>query len=569
MVRAALVLASFLALVNATPLGRKLAPHESVSLPAGFKFVKDADPSTVLNLRFALKNTDMDGLRAAVLEGSTPSSSTYGVHLSVDEMVKFVQPTSDTTAAFQAWLDANGLSATPISVAQDWLSVPMAVVTVGNLFSTVFSEFQHIESGATAIRTLSYTLPEELQGVVDLVYPTVTFDFIPSTSPVFHPLASPSSAAAAPASCGENFTPTCAQDLYNIPLTPATQGNKNILAVSGFSNEFANKADLQLYLENFRTDIPSTTSFNLDTVDGGKNSQNINQAGLEANLDIQQTVGLATGVDVTFVSVGSRNTDGLGGFVDIITFLMQQNPIPTVLTTSYGSDETTADTTVAMSDKLCDAHTALTSLGVSILFASGDGGVAGSHGETCLNGNVDFLPTFPSGCPFITAVGATQGSVQVSAPFSSGGFSNRFGRPSYQDEAVTTYLGILGNTDAGLFNTSGRGYPDVSANGVNCSATLSGQIGTVGGTSCSSPMFSTLVALINDKLISEGASPLGFLNPFFYANPSAFTDITVGDNPGCNTNGFPATTGWDPVTGLGTPNFPALLSAALAAAAKS
>ncbi|KAI0683196.1 hypothetical protein BC835DRAFT_1296691, partial [Cytidiella melzeri] len=66
----------------------------------------------------------------------------------------------------------------------------------------------------------------------------------------------------------------------------------------------------------------------------------------------------------------------------------------------------------------------------------------------------------------------------------------------------------------------------------------------------------------NDGLISAGRSPLGFLNPFLYANPSAFHDITTGSNPGCGTDGFAAATGWDPVTGLGTPNFAALKKAA-------
>jgi tripeptidyl-peptidase-1 len=49
------------------------------------------------------------------------------------------------------------------------------------------------------------------------------------------------------------------------------------------------------------------------------------------------------------------------------------------------------------------------------------------------------------------------------------------------------------------------------------------------------------------------------LTPVQYANPQVLHDITQGDNPGCNTNGFSASTGWDPVTGLGTPNYPAML----------
>jgi tripeptidyl-peptidase-1 len=62
---------------------------------------------------------------------------------------------------------------------------------------------------------------------------------------------------------------------------------------------------------------------------------------------------------------------------------------------------------------------------------------------------------------------------------------------------------------------------------------------------------------------------MGFLNPWLYTHPTVLTDITEGDNAiGRGGNpapyGFNCTKGYDPVTGLGTPNFPAMLEAALA-----
>ncbi|EKM48003.1 uncharacterized protein PHACADRAFT_51421, partial [Phanerochaete carnosa HHB-10118-sp] len=92
---------------------------------------------------------------------------------------------------------------------------------------------------------------------------------------------------------------------------------------------------------------------------------------------------------------------------------------------------------------------------------------------------------------------------------------------------------------------------------------VNGTIQTINGTSISTPVFAGAISLINDALIAANKSALGFLNPFLYATPDAFNDITTGSNPGCNTNGFPALEGWDPVTGLGTPNFVALKAAAL------
>ena len=162
----------------------------------------------------------------------------------------------------------------------------------------------------------------------------------------------------------------------------------------------------------------------------------------------------------------------------------------------------------------------------------------------------------------MTSVGATTGVPETSASFSSGGFSNFFGTASYQETVVNAYLAKLGNTNANKFNRSGRAFPDVSAQGENVEIVVSGSFGTVAGTSCSSPIFASVIALLNDQLIAAGKSPLGFLNPFLYSTgASALNDVTTGSNPGCNTNGFPASVGWDPVTGLGTPNYAALRTA--------
>lgn len=60
--------------------------------------------------------------------------------------------------------------------------------------------------------------------------------------------------------------------------------------------------------------------------------------------------------------------------------------------------------------------------------------------------------------------------------------------------------------------------------------------------------------LVNDALVAAGKKPLGFINPWLYSKAyKTFTDVTIGSSFGCNTTGFPATEGWDAVTGFGTP----------------
>lgn len=154
----------------------------------------------------------------------------------------------------------------------------------------------------------------------------------------------------------------------------------------------------------------------------------------------------------------------------------------------------------------------------------------------------------------ITSVGATQGvNPEVAAPFSSGGFSNIFVRPGYQSSAVSNYLShhLPSTLNRNLFEQRGRAYPDVAAQGTNLQLALGGKLTHASGTSASSPIFASIIALINDARLQRKLSPLGFLNPMLYKyGASVLNDITKGSNPGCGTTGFPAAPGWDPVRQL-------------------
>lgn len=110
--------------------------------------------------------------------------------------------------------------------------------------------------------------------------------------------------------------------------------------------------------------------------------------------------------------------------------------------------------------------------------------------------------------------------------------------------------------DPTRYRSAGRGFPDVSAQSENYLVTLDLIPYPVSGTSCSSPTVAGIVSLLNDLRLQQGQPTLGYLNPLLYSDlASTFTDIVKGSNPGCDTKGFPAKPGWDPVTGLGTPNY--------------
>jgi tripeptidyl-peptidase-1 len=131
---------------------------------------------------------------------------------------------------------------------------------------------------------------------------------------------------------------------------------------------------------------------------------------------------------------------------------------------------------------------ALGARGISVIFASGDvrtchfskslqaknaisssiqGGVRGGHDVPIQCTNDTFIPVFPASCPFVTSVGATANfTPEVSEPFSSGGFSNVFPMPAYQSASVAAYLATLPSDFPGIFNASGRGFPDGRSRGA-------------------------------------------------------------------------------------------------------
>ncbi|EIW62968.1 family S53 protease [Trametes versicolor FP-101664 SS1] len=537
------------------PMARSMQVHETrESVPSAFQRVSAAPSDATLNLRIALVQNDMAGLEKALMDVSDPASPLKGQFLTKEEVNAFVAPKPETVAAVNAWLTENDIVATAASPAGDMLSFSIPVSKASELLDADFAVFNHTATGKTMIRTLAYSIPAELKGHLDFVHPTTVFVPAPADRPV--PEVNVTSDAV-PASCATTITPACLQALYGIPTAAATQ-RANTLGVSGFIDQFANQADLRAFLTRFRPDMSSATAFTLQTLDGGQNPQQLANAGIEADLDTQYTIGIATGVPTTFISVGDNNRDGVNGFMDIINTLLGESAPPQVLSTSYGFDE--PDLPASVATNLCNAYMQLGARGTSILFSSGDGGVSGSQSQSCTT----FIPTFPSGCPFVTSVGATTRiNPEVAATFTGGGFSNTFAAPSYQSAAVSTFLTANGNTNSGRFNRAGRGFPDISAQGQNVDIVFQNQVGTVAGTSCSCPITASIISLLNDELRAAGKPSLGFLNPFLYstAGRAALTDITSGSNPGCNTNGFTARAGWDPVTGLGTPNFAALRTA--------
>ncbi|KAI6361932.1 hypothetical protein MCOR25_006355 [Pyricularia grisea] len=402
--------------------------------------------------------------------------------------------------------------------------------------------------------------------------------------------------------CDRMVTLECLRALYSTPPGETAVSN-NTMGIVEYTPQAFLQSDLDMFFEEFEPRLKGKPPI-VTLIDNGvvqQQNQSFDYNG-ESALDLEFAMGLIYPQKATLYQVGDLNQaasfnnfleaiDGTycdydgGRSVDPNVDAQYSRRVacgtttPTnVISTSYGYNE--ADLGVKYEQRQCAEYMKLGLRGVSMLFSSGDAGVAGNGGQ-CIDEATGayndgsqgyFNPSFPASCPWVTAVGATtilKGST-VHTPesacenviFSGGGFSNVFKMPDYQKSAIDDYYKDNAPPyGQERYNNSRtvRGYPDVSANGANFVTAVNGQFSLSYGTSASTPVFGSILTLINEKRIAAGKSPVGFVNPVLYNHPEVLNDITNGKNPGCGTDGFSAVSGWDPVTGLGTPNYKQML----------
>jgi len=406
--------------------------------------------------------------------------------------------------------------------------------------------YEHsVYGGTTVLRSAQhYSLPESVARHVDFVAPVNRFPAVRKTAS--------SNSNTTAAAQGQN-TPVSLRKLYEVG-TVEGKASSNKLACTAFLQQYYRPSDLAKFYKKY---YPSAKGKVIKVV--GPDS---GYPGIEASLDIEFISTMGAGVEAEFWSFAGHAPDNSQNepFLDWMYLIgnTTDEAVPKVFSTSYGEAEYTVSS--AYMQRIEIEFQKAGARGITLLFASGDSGVADDDGG-CQNGR--FAGQWPAGSPWVTGVGGTEGFAPEGAwAGSSGGFSDRWPLPDFQKDAVTGYLqNTNGLPDASHFNATGRGFPDVSAQSTNFLVVNGGITQNVAGTSCACPTFSGVFALLNDLRLQANKTTLGWANPLFYQNPGMFTDITQGQNEAggsCGNEGFKATKGWDAVTGLGTPNYVAM-----------
>jgi kumamolisin len=202
---------------------------------------------------------------------------------------------------------------------------------------------------------------------------------------------------------------------------------------------------------------------------------------------------------------------------------------------------------------------------VTVCAASGDAGCA-------MHVNGHCRVSFPASSPFVLACSGTSRvsghneivwNVRNSAA-SSGGISDRISRPAWQPPLSDVLAPPVPPRQNPTFD--GRQLPDVAAVASHSYSVYVGGVyrNSAGGTSAAAPLWSALIARLNEGLCERGLSPLGHFHPRLYRDRSiqrSFRSILRGHNDPFGRNGYRAHPGWNFCTGWGTPDGIRLLEA--------
>jgi len=349
--------------------------------------------------------------------------------------------------------------------------------------------------------------------------------------------------AAAP---GISYEPPQVGRLYDFPS--AEDGSGQTLGILELGGGFSAK-DIQAYFSSLGIATPEVTAV---SVDGASNSPTGDPNGPDAEVLLDIEVAGANAPKAQVLVYFAPNTDA--GFVDAVEAALHgPQGKPSIISISWGSAESewTSQGIQALDQAFQDAA----ALGVTVCAASGDGG--SSDGVTDGLAHVDY----PASSQYVLGCGGTRlnaagGKITSQVVWddlpnggaTGGGVSDVFPLPTWQAGA-----GVPPSANRG--RRVGRGVPDVSGDAdpqTGYSVLVDGQEITVGGTSAVAPLWTGLLALVNQGI----GKPVGYINPLLYqkASAAAFYDVVSGTN-----GAYDAGPGWDACTGWGSPDGAKLL----------
>ena len=553
--------------------------HEGEYHHGWSKSIMPALNSSEVKFTIVVREQGVEELKRVAAEVNDPASSKYGQFLTQAELDHLTSPAASDISTVMDWLTEYGVDFHWRTISS--IDVVTSAGIASAMLDTNFHHITHSNHSRSLLRATDFSLPADVHKATAAIFglhglPLPANQRLVIKSHVKRTSTTAESMASMPPAVP--VTPAVIRSTYNISGVNVTGDLRNRRAVAEFQGQYMNSKDLATMFKKYVSSYKAGTD---DTVYKyvGAPKQDAKDPSNEANMDIQYIMGPAPGIRTEFWLYPTMNF--CGAMHEWSSNLASQSDVPLVHSVSYGFQGNLSKWLHCQDEEMAAVDTNLAKIatkGISILVSSGDNGA----GYDRAPGSFKLWPSWPASSPWVTAIGATRfigqrvGAEEMASDSfgSGGGFSTRFSQDpdaKWQQKATAKYLSTVDASTlppASSFPATGRATPDISVLGEGYQIVVGGKVRSEGGTSASAPAFGAMVSLLNEARLQAGRSPMGFLNPFLYANPDAFFDVTIGSNKLDETAfpypyGFNCSQGWDPVTGLGTPHFGKLLEAAM------
>ena len=280
--------------------------HEKlIMVPQGWFLSSSVLTSNHVATFSVVLNRDFTNLQSQLLEVSTPGHPNYGKYLDHDAVNSAFAPSADAVSSVVGWLKSKGIS--DYKVDNGFVDFVADIVTANSIFNASYQYYSN--NGATKLRTLQYSIPDNLQDHIAFVEPGTFFGQANKKSPVVPTKTKRgnsdfASTAAVDAACATSITPPCLKQLYYVGDYKADRSSGSRIGFGSFLNESALYSDLEQFEELFN--IPSQNISKV-LIAGGVDDQDPSHGNYgEANLDAQTIIGVANPLPVTeFITGGS------------------------------------------------------------------------------------------------------------------------------------------------------------------------------------------------------------------------------------------------------------------------
>ncbi len=521
---------------------------------AGAKLVKKADPQEQLTVSIRVRRKlGAPSLPDPTLAANVPHG--HRQYLSREEFAKMFGASEMDMEQVAQFGRAHGLSVVETSAARRTVVLKGTVQQMSSAFAVELDMYQ-TDSETYRGRQGAVQIPTELASIVEGVF---GLDNRQMARPLFQQKEVPATPAAdGPAQATVPLTPPQVAKLYNFPTSPNASGQT--IGLLEFGGGF-NSSDIQLFYNSVGVAMPTISSISVDS----QPNNPADGAATEVILDIDVAGSAAPGAKIAVYFAPWTEQ----GWVDAVTTAIHDTTHkPSVISISWGWPElNTIDgltwTSAAM-NAVSTTFAEAAAMGVTVFVSSGD------HGSDCGLNDKKAHVLYPGSDPYITSCGGTSISNVSGTTFTEhvwndndnnwitgGGISDYFAPPVWQ-----AYAGTPVSANGG--NHRGRAIPDVAGNADGASGYNLFQngrnIGSVGGTSATAPLYAGLVALLNAGL----GEPVGYLNPLLYGMPYGYVYRDINDgisNARGGAPGYKSGPGFDCCTGLGVLNGVALENA--------